>query len=325
MSCRSGFARASRRQALAEAKQRLDEKKAVREGEVPEPVVEIEIDAQRVVAAADGREGWLREGRRQLNQRLAQEQRPIARSRRERLAEGKRRLEEQLAVEVQANTAYEAWRARGVASDGRPFGVRPKPYTPPATPEGSMNITDHDSRVMRTKGQPTVQGYNAQAAVTAEQIIVAAEITTASPDFGNLEPVFDAALRDLELAGVTDRPGVVVADAGYWHKRQMESIVSNGTQVLIPPDSDLQEKPRVGWTGGIYDHMRRVLKSEFGHAIYQQRKQTIEPVFGHTKHNRRIDRFQRRGRAAALSEWRLIAATHNLAKLHSHQIAAATS
>jgi hypothetical protein len=48
-------------------------------------------------------------------------------------------------------------------------------------------------------------------------------------------------------------------------------------------------------------------------------------VFGHTKHNRRIDRFQRRGRAAALSEWRLIAATHNLAKLHTHQKAPATA
>jgi hypothetical protein len=178
---------------------------------------------------------------------------------------------------------------------------------------------------MRTQGQPTIQGYNAQAAVTAEQIIVAAEITTQSSDFGHLEAVFEAALRDLELAGVSERPGVVVADAGYWHKRQMEKIVTGGTHVLIPPDSDLKEKPRAGWTGGLYDHMRRVLKTELGHAVYQQRKQTVEPVFGHTKHNRRIDRFQRRGRAAALSEWRLIAATHNLAKLHSHRIAAATS
>jgi hypothetical protein len=177
---------------------------------------------------------------------------------------------------------------------------------------------------MRTKGQPTIQGYNAQAAVTDRQIIIAAEVTIESPDFGHLEPVFDAAQRHLERAGVSDRPGVVVADAGYWHKRQMENIVSDGTQVLIPPDSDLNEKPRAGWTGGLYDHMRRVLAGELGKAIYRQRKQTIEPVFGHTKHNRKIDRFQRRGRAAALSEWRLIAATHNLQKLHSHSMAAAT-
>ena len=49
----------------------------------------------------------------------------------------------------------------------------------------------------------------------------------------------------------------------------------------------------------------------------------IEPVFGHTKFNRRMGRLQRRGRAAARSEWRLITATHNLLKLHTHEIATA--
>jgi hypothetical protein len=41
----------------------------------------------------------------------------------------------------------------------------------------------------------------------------------------------------------------------------------------------------------------------------------IEPVFGDTKFNCKIDRFQRRGRAACRSEWRLITATHNMLKL----------
>jgi hypothetical protein len=51
----------------------------------------------------------------------------------------------------------------------------------------------------------------------------------------------------------------------------------------------------------------------------------IEPVFGDMKFNRRIDRFQRRGRSAWRSEWRLIAATHNLLKLHAHQTALAAA
>jgi hypothetical protein len=50
----------------------------------------------------------------------------------------------------------------------------------------------------------------------------------------------------------------------------------------------------------------------------------IEPVFANTKFNRRIDRFQRRRRSAVRSEWRLITATHNLLKLHTHQLASAT-
>ena len=44
----------------------------------------------------------------------------------------------------------------------------------------------------------------------------------------------------------------------------------------------------------------------------------IEPVFGQTKFNRRIDRFHRRDRHAARTEWRLITATHNLLKLYRH-------
>jgi DDE family transposase len=65
-----------------------------------------------------------------------------------------------------------------------------------------------------------------------------------------------------------------------------------------------------------------VLATPEGRALYRRRQATIEPVFGELKFNRQIRRFQRRGRAACRSEWRLIAATHNLLKLHSHRIAA---
>ena len=71
--------------------------------------------------------------------------------------------------------------------------------------------------------------------------------------------------------------------------------------------------------------MRRVLESDAGGELYRKRKAMIEPVFANTKFNRRIDRFLRRGRSAARSEWRLINATHNLLKLHKHQIALATA
>lgn len=92
---------------------------------------------------------------------------------------------------------------------------------------------------MRTQGQPTIQGYNAQAVATRRQIIVAAEIAVESPDFAHLEPAVRAALRELEQASVTQRPDTVLADAGYWHTRQMENIVSDGMQVLVPPDAGL--------------------------------------------------------------------------------------
>jgi hypothetical protein len=64
--------------------------------------------------------------------------------------------------------------------------------------------------------------------------------------------------------------------------------------------------------------MRGVIASELGGALYSQRQWMVEPVFGQIKANRRIDRFKRRGLAAARSEWRLITATRNLLKLHRH-------
>jgi len=153
--------------------------------------------------------------------------------------------------------------------------------------------------------------------------VIAAEINNDSPDFGHLEPMVGAARQELEAAGVTEIPEVVVADAGYWHQVQMENIVSQGVQVLIPPDAGKRKSTRPGWDGGPYAFMRRVLATELGKGLYRKRQVTVEPVFAHTKFNRRIDRFQRRGRSAARAEWRLITATHNLLKLHSHQLATA--
>jgi hypothetical protein len=74
-------------------------------------------------------------------------------------------------------------------------------------------------------------------------------------------------------------------------------------------------------TGGLYAFMRRVLASERGGALYAKRQGMIEPVFADTKFNRRVDRFLRRGRAAARSEWRLTNAAHNLLKLWRHTAA----
>jgi transposase len=273
---------------------------------------------------AQGRRGWLREAKRRLEEERAAEAKPIPRSRPERVRESKRRLEEDLFVECQANAAYETYRARGVMKNGRRFGRPPNPYQPPDLPTGKVNVTDPDSRNLKTT-RGYMQSYNVQAAVNERQIVVAAEINVDSPDFGHLGPMAGASERELKAACVTERPQVIVADAGYWHQAQMESIVSRGTQVLIPPDADKRRAPRPGWNCGYYAFMRRVLATELGSAIYRKRQETVEPVFAHTKFNRRIDRFQRRGRSACRSEWRLITATHNLLKLHSHRLALRTA
>ena len=86
-----------------------------------------------------------------------------------------------------------------------------------------------------------VQGYNAQAAVNEEQIVIAAEVTVDSPDFGHLQHMLDAAQGELQAVGVTKTPRVLLADAGYWYEEQMENVINHGIRVLIPLDAG---KPR---------------------------------------------------------------------------------
>ena len=184
------------REALAEADAidaEEDERFGDRRGdELPEPL-----------ATREGRAQWLADAKRRLEARRAQEAKPIPASRRARLREAKRRLEEDHRVEMQANADYEAYRARGVDKRGRKLGRPPKPFTPPKGPQGTINTTDPDSRNVKTP-RGWVQGYNAQAATTKRQIVIAAELTNSSADFGQIGPTVDAARRELLAAGVAD-------------------------------------------------------------------------------------------------------------------------
>jgi hypothetical protein len=66
-----------------------------------------------------------------------------------------------------------------------------------------------------------------------------------------------------------------------------------------------------------------VLATDHGASLSRRRQAIVEPVFGQIKANRGADRFLRRGRSAVRSQWRLLATTHNLIKLHRHTLASA--
>ena len=284
--------------------------------------IRLELDPEVIVARVQGRQGWLREARRQLDTAVSRN-RGRFRGRARTAAGGRAEAPEDLAVEREANEAYEAWRARGVAQDGtrRLAPGTPKPYVPPAEPAGKVNTTDPDSKNLKAfRGY--VQGYNAQAVVTEQQIVIAAEVNTDPQDFGHLGPMVTAARPS------SNGPVSMSRWVWWWPTpatgiyQQMDELAAEGIPVLIPPDSSKRKTPRPGWDGGRYAWMRRLLASEPGRELYSKRHQTIEPVFGQIKFNRKIDRFQRRGRTAVRSEWRLAAMTHNLLKLHQHRIAA---
>jgi transposase len=250
-----------RREALREAKRRLAERAAEQDQSTDDSAdasaVSFELDRAAIVGRVQGRRGWLREAKHQLDERRRQQAVPIPRSRVARLLEAERRMQQELAVERTANDAYELFRAQGRDKRGRGLGAPPKPYQPPADPAGKINVTDPDSRNVKTT-RGWVQGYNAQAVVNEKHIVLAAEVTVDSPDFGHLEPMMVATERELEAIGVTDQPQVALADAGYWHQVQMQNIAARGTQVLVPPDASKRADARPGWNAGMYAFMRRV-------------------------------------------------------------------
>lgn len=235
------------------------------------------------------------------------------RTRRERLRAAKAELEAEWEAERQARQARFDRRAEHERRTGRkPTG---RPPTKPVTqsPQGRLNLTDRDSRPVKTP-RGFIQGYNAHAVAAERQIIVAADVTTGSGDQGHLEPMIAAARTEL-AAAEAEGPAVVLADAGYWAGGQIFQIEADGITVLVPPDAHARATPNPRRRGGLYQQMRDRLTSDEGGALYKRRMTMIEPIFGQTKTNRRAERFQRRGLPAVRSEWRLITATHNLLKL----------
>lgn len=127
-----------RRAAFEAAKERLAQKPS--RDEEPEGAP-IGLDPEWVTTRGWGRRAWHREGRKALLRQREQAGEPMAGSRPQRLLEAVRRLEENHQVEIQATEAYEALRAGRIAGgvSGNRVGGPPKPFTPPAVPEGVMN------------------------------------------------------------------------------------------------------------------------------------------------------------------------------------------
>jgi hypothetical protein len=157
-------------------------------------------------------------------------------SRRARLQEAKRQMEAEHEAAKDAHRERLERRAELERELGRRFAGRPPKAPPEEIPSSTrVNITDRDSRSVKTR-KGFIQGYNAQAAATSEQIIIAAEIIGNGVDYGLLEPVTDAAVSELAAAGIDGQIDVLLADAGYWASEQIENLAARGIQPLVPPD-----------------------------------------------------------------------------------------
>ena len=61
-------------------------------------------------------------------------------------------------------------------------------------------------------------------------MIVAADVITGGNERGRLGPMARAAERELEEAGVEERPEVALADAGYWNGEQIAALERKGAR-----------------------------------------------------------------------------------------------
>ena len=277
------------------------------------------------LATAQGRRGWLREAKRRLDDKRAEEARPIPRDRPDRLNEAKRRLEEEHRTECQRQRRLRGL-PRARADEGRP-PLRPSAgpvCSRRAAPTGKINLSDLDSRNVKTS-RGWVQGYNAQAVATEDQIVIAAEVTVASPDFGHLEPMIRAAATSCAGPASSSRPTSCWPTPATGTRSRWNACSATASRCSSRPTPRNARGARPGWDGGLYAFMRRVLDTDAGGELYAKRQTMIEPIFADTKFNRRIDRFLRRGRSAARSEWRLTNAAHNLLKLWRHTSAPAAA
>jgi transposase len=180
------------------------------------------------------------------------------------------------------------------------------------------NFTDPESRIMKG-ADGFVQGYNAQAAVEPEMLLIVGQsVTEAANDKQQLEPMV-AAIE--QQSG--QRPEAILADSGYCSDANLKYLEKKKIEGFIATDRESyrgrqQPGPRGPLPQGAtrVDRMRRKLQTKVGAAIYSRRKTIVEPVFGQIKQARGFRQFLLRGLEKVQGEWAVICLTHNILKLH---------
>jgi transposase len=247
-----------------------------------------------------------------------------------RLLAAKQRLAQEAAERAAAQQEKVDARAAKEAETGKQKrGRKPAPPSAEVDPQAKANPTDPDSGIMKT-AKGWVQGYNAQAMVSEDQIILAGGLTQEANDVHQLEPMLTAALLNLELAsGEEVALGAMLADAGYWSEANAEAETEEAERLIATRSAHRQRAagrdqppPRGRLPSDLSprQRMERKLMTKRGRDLYALRGQTVEPVFGQMKETQGADRFMVRGLTACTGEWTLHCLAHNLKKLHAHRV-----
>ena len=280
------------------------------------------------LATSAGRRQWFREARRWLDDQRAEEAAPIPRDRPKRVKEAKRRMDEQLFTELRAEQAYQRYRASGKDRRGGRLGPNtvPRPYVAAAGPAGH---DQHHRSGLAAWSRASTGGCRAttpRPRPTSTRSSSPPRSRSSHPTSGTCERIVTAARGELEAIGITATPGR--------DRRRLRLLARRADATPRRRRHPGPDPARLRAAHHTAAGLGRRLSTpscaassppSTAPALYKQRQHLIETVFGSIKHNRGCHRFHRRGRAAVRTEWRLITATHNLLKLHKHQLAAAAA
>ena len=305
-------ANASKRKAMSYA--RMTEKEKILAGEVSALLAE----AERIDKAEDARFGKNRRGD-ELPAELARRE-----TRLQAIRTAKAALEAE-AAEAARQQAERRARERGDDDDTTAGKGQAAAEAATPKPKAQRNFTDPDSKIMLTADGAFHQCYNAQAVVDADhQVIVAADLNTNASDVGNLLPMTDQTLTNTGAA-----PAQMLADAGYNSTANCDNAAefttTYGTEFFIAPGRHRRDDPppvaprgRIPAGATAKQRMARKLTTITGQQVYARRKAIVEPVFGQMTTLQNAKHLLLRGLDQARGEWLLLAACHNLRKLHGH-------
>ena len=257
------------------------------------------------------------------------------------------------ALRARYQERYDDWHARNdksIAGTGKPLrGFRPVPpdqhcrvrraearaaraagrdQAAAKNPGGAdcASTTDPDSRLMPVRGGGFIQGYNAQAAWSADGLCLAALVTTDTTDYASYQPLLDQITRSAAIiAGCAPsrlhqkiaRPGIILADAGYLSDANLtcpgpDRLIATTSRRAKPGDP---EPPQA--TSPAARAMTARLAATPARTQYKARAPLAEAPFGHLKHNLGFRRFHLRGHPRATGEWTFLHTTINITKIHA--------
>ena len=206
-------------------------------------------------------------------------------------------------------------------------GKPPRGRAPVAPVEGAqdkdqLNLTDEESRIMKTAGGGFDQCYNGQIAVDMDSMLI---VTTNTVQACNDKQQVEQIIKQLKAMPVElGKPGNLVADTGYFSEVNVKLCVEQKVTPLIAvsreehhpePMARFTEPPSLKENASEVEKMRHQLLTMSGRAIYAMRKCTVEPVFGIIKAILGFRQFSLRGLKNVNGEFNLVALAWNLKRM----------